>query len=727
MTSAARRGPELDDTLGHFLQSQANAAGLSTRDIAERFEKLAAQEKASIEDGGDTPADPVSRMSFSKSHLDRLYRDSSSPPSKRFLRIFLGITSRAAGVPPEQHRELCQKAEDLLSSARRNRLSRRAAGPASPKQVPAETVVATLQIQLELERAQRTEDRLRWALSDTQALMGILLQIINALRDIITDIDTQVVRGLRTAEEPDVRDSAKQQRSQAQTYKRTAEAQFDRVNHRRRLLEILWDQAHGNLQRLAVHAEVADIPSLPDDLTLPPQMVLPEDFHSQTALVDIATALGKVEEHNDAEEQATRELQHTIMADEPLQPDDELAILVAATRLTDDRTRGTALRTLVKNWPQHPDTRDTLVRLAQDEERDIRLTTAWHLAEFWAGDDTARDAIIGLTRDSEADVQENAILGLAERWASDDTARDAIIGLTHDDRGYSREAAVLGLVEGWAGDDTARDALVSLVDDDDVNVRVAVAESLANSWPGNAVARTALHAMNRDASSTVRWAAQQGIVEHDDPGSFNPRGTGPSSSILLAVRIPPLHSAPEPPGPIPLFTRLRQGIDFDTGVTVLLGKNGAGKTVLLHALALLSPRSISDAPLRNISSVSRQLAIDMEAVWNELRPLKGVYYLTHFHFERRQNQRASAMENWMEQWSSIVNERKGPNRLFLLDEPTAHLDRQAHRVMAEQLEDLVTQGCQVIIASAQHTWAEIPTARVIRMEKRTLRKHHVNA
>ncbi|WP_153812223.1 HEAT repeat domain-containing protein [Streptomyces sp. SUK 48] len=717
----ARGGLEPDDTLGKFLQSQASIAGLSARDIAERFQELANQEKSRIEAGVDMPADPMSRMSFSKSHLDRLYKGSASLPSKRFLRIFLGITSHAAGIRPEHHRELCERAEDLLISTHRNRHSRRETGSITTSQAPADSVVATLQLQLELERAQRTEDRLRWALSDTQVLMGTLLQIVNALRDIITDVDAQILRGLRSPEEKAGQDLAKRQRRQAQSYKVTAEAQFDRVNHRRRLLETLWDQAHENLQRLALHAEVTDIPELPDDLALPSHLTLPEEFHASPALADIATALGKVQEHSDAEEQAILDLQRAITVHEPLKLDDELAILVAATRLTDDGTRGTALRTLLKHWPKHPETCDTLVRLARDEQPNIRLTAVWSLAVSWAGHDAARDALVALARDSSANVRETAVQGLAEGWAGDAVARDALVAQTRDSGANIREIAVLGLAEGWAGDAVARDALLVLVRDDDVYVRMTVAESLVDGWLNDGVVRTALGSLSHDASPSVRWAAQQGIVANHVPSGGIPQKTGQDGNLLLAVRLPPDYSEPES---IPLFDRLRRGISFDTGVTVLLGNNGTGKTVLLNALALLAPQVISDAPLRGPNNLSRQLTEDLEAVWSERRTPEGVYHLSSFHFEQQRiNSRASGAENWVEQWFSVINEKKGPNRLFLLDEPTGSLHREASQLMFEQLNELVIQGCQVIVASVHNMWVEMPAARVIRIDKRSKFRH----
>ncbi|WP_406100086.1 HEAT repeat domain-containing protein [Streptomyces canus] len=726
MSGAAGIEREPDATLGQFLLAQATRADLSARDIAERFQELAKQEASRIEDGADAPADLISEMSFSKSHLDRLYKGSASLPSRRFLSIFLGITSRAAGINPEHYRQLCQQADELLELQRRNRRNRRTVISSSTAQAPAEAVVANLQIQLELERAKRTEDRLRWALSDTQMLMGTLLRIINALRDIITEADVKLRQHATT--EPGVQVAAEHQRIQAQSYKVTAEAQFDRVNQRRRLLETLWDQAHGNLQQLALHAEATNIPSLSSDLTLP-QIPLPEDFHTQATLVDIAAALGKVQEHNETEEQTIIELQHTIMADTPLRPHDELNILVAATRLTDDRTRRTALGTLLENWPQVRETRDALVRLAHDEQSEIRRMTALSLAETWAGDAAARDALIALAGDDSANVRETAILGLAEGWAGDAAARDALIALAGDDSANVRETAILGLAEGWASDTAARDALIALVRDDDVYVRMTTAEILADTWLNDAIADTALQAMKRDASPSVRWAARQDISTHFVRHGDSSEETAPSENILLAVRIPAdltlSKSIPEFEGmrPIPVFDRLRRGIAFDSGITVLLGGNGTGKTILLHAIALSARQFTAGSSMRNPSDVSRQLAKVLEKAWSGQRPLEGTYLLGDLDFDRRKGRpEASGFENWMEQWSALMRGKKVSNHLFLLDEPAIGVDREVHKLMRDQLSALVSQGGQVIIASVQNSWFEMPAARVIRIDKRALQK-----
>lgn len=701
-------------TLGQFLLSQANRADLSARDIAERFQELANQEASRVQEGAEAPPEPISDMSFSKSHLDRLYKGSASLPSRRFLKIFLGITSNAAAVQPERRHELLRRAEELLALEHRKRRNRREQTPPSASQVPSETVVATLQMQLELERAQRTEDRLRWALSDTQRLMETLLRIINTLRYIITESSAQL--RLVTAEALEAHD----RRARAQSYKATAEAQFTQANERRQLLETLWDQAHENLQRLTLHTTAADVPALSAELTLP-RTPLPEDLHAQSTLVDIATALGKVERYNEAEEEKALELKQTITADTPLTLDDELNILVAATRLTDNKTRRTALRALIERWPNHRETRDTLIRLARDEEADIRYMTAASLSEGWTGDPAVREALIALANKNDLRIRETAVLGLAEGWANDPAVREALIAVAHKNDPRIRETAILGLAEGWVGDPATRDALIAFASDDDVYVRMAVAESLADAWPNDAMADATLLTLSSDTSPSVRWAAGQGVLKragrHDDATQEESR----SDNLLLAVRLPPGHIVP---GPTPLLDRLHRGIAFGAGITVLLGGNGTGKTILLHTLMRLSPRLITDSPpSRNPSDPSRSLAREIEAIWNEQRTVKHVYYLTDYSFRQRGGQsQASAIESWLESWSELMRDKRGPNHLLLLDEPTASFDHAVRKLMCEKLNEFADRGNQVIIASAQDSWIEESTVRVIRIDKRALKK-----
>ncbi|MFF2044043.1 hypothetical protein ACFVVX_26850 [Kitasatospora sp. NPDC058170] len=234
MSETAGDGADAAYALGNFLRTRAQEAGLSARGIARAFEVRADREQAQIAAGAGGSAVPVSGMNFSKSHLDRLFKGGTALPSGRFLGVFLEITSAAAGLPPQRHQALIREATELLTKARRLRTRPTALPQPHPEPPTTAAAIATLQAQLDLERAHRTGDRLRRELSDTQALMGTLLQIIDALRDIITELDLDLVGAPRTAGRTVPRSLAERQRTDAVEYKAAAETEFDRVDHRRR-------------------------------------------------------------------------------------------------------------------------------------------------------------------------------------------------------------------------------------------------------------------------------------------------------------------------------------------------------------------------------------------------------------------------------------------------------------------------------------------------------------
>ncbi|MER6968692.1 HEAT repeat domain-containing protein, partial [Streptomyces halstedii] len=560
------------------------------------------------------------------------------------------------------------------------------------------------------------EDRLRWALSDTQILMGTLLQIIAALREIITELDTKFLTTLRAPNDMDLQEITEKQRNRAKSYKELAETQFDRVDQRRRLLETLWDQAHGTLQHLAIHAEVMNIPSIPEDLSPPTQPLLPSDFLSQPELIDIANALGKVDEFNTMEERTALELQKAIKAPQHLPLDDDMPILIAATRLKDHDARLIALRTLVKSWPSHPDTRDALSRAAHDEKRSIGLLVASSLSEHWKGDAVARDTLASMVSSDDDAVRQSATRGLVQGWAMDPAARKALVDATRSSDAQVRETAATALTEGWGGDTVARDVLIALTRDEDVYVRIAATEGIIDRWIGDAVARESLEWAAGDVSPTVRWAAREALARcgilvnacHEPPQS---------SSVLLTVRLPPnlIINAPSS-----LTEKLHRGISFETGITVILGGNGSGKTTLLNALELIAPHNSrrSKSPI-HVTDLSRNLADFIQVAWNPYNKLNAMYYMTAT--DRRwadwtRSHRLSLAENWANYWNfTMQGKPAGPNNLFLFDEPGSALDFTVQKLLHERLKEIVERGSQVIIATVNHRWLEIPGVRCINL------------
>ena len=710
MSASEGDGTDVALALADLLRTRAQDAGLSAREIARAFKQRADREQARIAAGAARPADPVAEMSFSKSHLDRLFKGGAALPSVRFLGIFLEITSAAAGLPPQRHQTLYREATELLTKARRLR-ARPVALPQPQPEPPTESAaIATLQAQLDLERAHRAGDRLRRELTDTQALMGTLLQIIDALRDIITELDLDLFDAPRTAVRTVPRTLAERQRTEAVEYKAAAEAEYGRVDHRRRVLELLWDQAQGNLRRLAAHADVGHLRPLPDLPPLPTQRVLSHGLRAEPALADIATALSRVQEYNDTEEQKISDLQGALADNVPLAPDDELAILLAATHLSDPHARDAALRTVLASWAHHPSTRDTLLRLVHDDQSAIRHRAAWGLAAAWVGTPKARDAIVALAGDPERRVRQTAALGLVHGWAGDHAARDALAQLVQHQDPEVRQTVVQAMVQGWADDSMVRDCLVTLSCDRDVLVRAVAAEFLAEGWTDDGIARAALSSLCDDPAESIRWIAVQGLTRQ---GYISAASPTTSNAILQAAELSPSF---QELGTLPVVAALRRGIGFYEGITVLVGANGTGKTILLNALALLMDSKSSTLPMGKPTSVTKDLAKHLQITWNGAREKHSCYYINSDTVPNR-NRYASGLENYRAHLRSLAESDDAPNRVVLIDEPLGFLHPASERTIIDELVELADRGFQLIVTSTRTSWTALSVARVIEIDR----------
>ncbi|MBX9423525.1 hypothetical protein [Streptomyces lateritius] len=607
-TSTPDHSPSV--VLGRFLQVQAKEAGLSAREITQRFKERVEEELNRPSQSQGRTVTSTNELRFSKSHLDRLFKGTASLPPKEFIRIYLEITSAAAGLSPERHKQAVTKGETLLLEAHRSRRSPSPSNPFKPTQESAEHAVATLQVRLELERTLHIESRLRWALGDAQFLVTTLMQIIGALRNIIQDLDASSIR------DPHRYGSIEEhQREEAFSQKRSAELQLSLASERRTLLESLWDQAHANIHRLSSHPDVADIPLLPDAPVMPQQPLLA--VHTESTLTDIATALDKVQEVNGLEGRQAREWQQELTSNGQLNEDAELRTLVACTRLADSDTRRTALRALVRSWPDEQETRDALIRMTKDENNDIQDFATGSLIELWPEDSNSLNAVVEVAIDGRPVVQLIAISGLANKWRGNVVARDTLVDLTQADSKFTREIAAQGLGIGWPGDGAARGALLRLAMDehswltaleslhdgwpDDVGLRAALvilsrssnaavrstsADMLGRGWSKDPEATAALLSLISDPTPTVRWFAERALVSHgitDVPAQPIPdavdRSSGPA---LIAARLPREFASRRP---LKVIDELHRGIHFDSPITAVIGDNSTGKTMLLETLA----------------------------------------------------------------------------------------------------------------------------------------------
>ncbi|MFJ2020911.1 HEAT repeat domain-containing protein [Streptomyces nodosus] len=668
--------------------------------------------------------------------------------------MFLEITSSAAGMNPALHQKLCRMADDLLTAVHQYRRYKRVEKSAAPTPPTSpEATVATLQIQVELERAHRIEDRLRWALSDAQLLMTTLLQIIGSLRDIIIDLDTKHIQALHLGAESFAAEPAASSRLQALSQKATAESQLARVNERRLLLETLWEQAHANVHRLSQHPDVPKIETLPAGPALPQHDILSTDFLTQPALDDIAAALIKAENINIAEDRKTHEWQENLSPATDLASADEQAILLAATRLTDAENRKTALVTLTKNWPHSLTTRDALVRLTCDEESQIRKTATrtlgrdwsdddaarqaviaatrdpdskvqavavWILTQSWRGDSIARDAVVALSIDDSEETRETAIEGLAEGWPGDKTALEALVRLTYDRASRVRETAVEVLLEGWPGDISARDTLLNLVHSDDISMREVAAASLCAGWPGDPSVTAVFLELQHDDVPIIRWVAERALIQEGYPLNNPPRehrrnltqSRQAAGSIdhgtLIASRVPYDFSTEKP---LEAIWALRQGISFDPGVNVISGRNASGKTILLMALAL----QIGAVTWRELSgsyspSLSLEVANNLELLWHSKPSPEECFYL---------NPRSSDMKRSAHLEDAL---KEGKYRLYLLDEPMGARGLEMIQSISSRINKLAQQGCQFIITTSDVERVGFTDGKLIRLGRRRIRE-----
>ncbi|MFF0685555.1 HEAT repeat domain-containing protein [Streptomyces albogriseolus] len=451
----AGRAGDPRQEFAEFLRRQAKQSGLKVRDIAEIFEQEARREEDAAADGSRSlPEHPIRKMAFSKSHIARLFAAQALPnPPWPFTLQFLRITSRAAGLTKAEHQERCTEARDLLSAIAESPKVVAAPVPASSSDASSHTTheaVVALQHEVELERARHTETRLRYALRDAQFLATTLWRIISALRDIICDHDALVARAQHGHASAATLDRLLAETEQALAHRRTAQEEVDLATARIRVLEVTWEQARAEVSRLLMHPEAADLIRPASDAASS-QGLLPADLLSQPTLDDIATALDKARALNNQEERTARDLQRSLTSASPLQPDDERAVLLAATKLT-------------SNWP-------------------AQQAAVEGLAQGWSGDVEARDALIRLTHADAYPVRHTAAQGLAQGWSGDVEARDALIRLTQDNYQIVRGAAAVALGQGWSGDTEARDALIPLTEDAVPEVRGAAVTVLLRGWP----------------------------------------------------------------------------------------------------------------------------------------------------------------------------------------------------------------------------------------------------
>ncbi|MEU2289029.1 HEAT repeat domain-containing protein [Streptomyces sp. NPDC013178] len=504
-----------------FLRTQAAEAGMGADKIAKAFVAAARQQHEHLEaqrEAGqevEPPAHPISKMAASKSHIDRLFKGQAHPkPPLPFTLQFLRITNRAAGLSAEEHRSRCERARSLLQAIMDT------PEPPPPARLPAtgndtvehrEDAVAVLRLEVDLERARHAETRLRYALRDHDVLLSTLLQIISTLREIIAGND---IRELQVRQAPAELARVRDETRQALDHKATAQQEADRAAARMSILEDLWNRARAEAQRLASHPDAAGLALSHLDPQLAPQPFLASELLTRPALDDIGAALAKAHEVNLREEKAVQELRSAITPQAgPLEPDEELTVLITATRLTDPAARRTALTTLVSSWAHDSVAREAVLRLADDPNEGVRIAAIEALAEGWPGDPDIREAVLRYIDDLDEKVQWAAVKAMAEGWPGDHVGWKAVLRLTWDRDKNARRVAVEALAKGWRDEPAALERVLALTRSRDANVQEVAFAALARGWPGNPAARNAVLSRATSRDWPTRRAAIHALAE----------------------------------------------------------------------------------------------------------------------------------------------------------------------------------------------------------------------
>jgi predicted ATPase len=179
---------------------------------------------------------------------------------------------------------------------------------------------------------------------------------------------------------------------------------------------------------------------------------------------------------------------------------------------------------------------------------------------------------------------------------------------------------------------------------------------------------------------------------------------------------------------VPAVARVREkGLDLDSGVTVLVGENGTGKSTLMEALAAAWSRRLTAqvhhwAPpaAEDDADLGRWLRLD-----GERPPPQGGCFLRaeamHAHFGTLGSDTRAFdgvplnARSHGEGFLAFLESRRTERGLYLLDEPEAALSFRSCLALLVLLGDAVAAGSQVVMATHSPLLAAAPGATVLEL------------
>jgi predicted ATPase len=188
------------------------------------------------------------------------------------------------------------------------------------------------------------------------------------------------------------------------------------------------------------------------------------------------------------------------------------------------------------------------------------------------------------------------------------------------------------------------------------------------------------------------------------------------------------------PFSIPAVAALEK-LDLDPKVTFFIGENGTGKSTLVEAIAVaagFNPEGGSQNFRFSTRSSESDLHRCLRLARSPKRPRTGFflraesYFNVATHIEKLDEEPAFGPpvidsyggkslheQSHGESFLALVNNRFGPNGLYILDEPEAALSPSRQLSLLALIHDRVSNGCQFVIATHSPIILAYPNARIV--------------
>ncbi len=189
------------------------------------------------------------------------------------------------------------------------------------------------------------------------------------------------------------------------------------------------------------------------------------------------------------------------------------------------------------------------------------------------------------------------------------------------------------------------------------------------------------------------------------------------------------------PMTVPAAAQLvRDGLDLPRGVTFLVGENGSGKSTLVEALAIafgLSPEGGSpygrhstrptESPLSDGLRMQRGIGAARYGFFLRAETMHGWYTFSEEHPPPRHAVPRFHEMSHGESFLEVLRTRFAGYGFFVLDEPESALSFRSCLARVALLDDLRTEGAQVLCATHLPLLASLPGATLLELGEHGLR------